>query len=234
MPRCIAIGFVGVILATSTLGCASSSSTMLYQDLADLQWKRKHSHGVPITLEVPTFVKLTIIEKKFLIKEGEFLKDNNVTIVAHDVRQEILNTKKIFTVDLKRPGAGTWESEMAFEGQYFKTIKHKGEDKTIEAIGTQVNELLKNVLPALTKTRPTSTTPSDLKTVENVVAMGVFKLDDPELEIMVTQFICGHCRLRCGPSMHGEIVDGIMLPHPQPLPAIQGTPNSKTNHKGTP
>lgn len=213
---------------TGAVGCESASSTLLYRDLSDTKWKRKTSPGVPITLEVPTYLKLTIVQRQFLDASNKVVKgaDDKAAIVAHDVRQEIINTKKIFTVDLKRPAAGTWESEVDFSGQYFSKIKHKGDDKTIETIGTQVNELIKNILPVLTKARPTVTGEAPgLRAIENVLAVGMFKLDDPELELKVTQFICEGCQLKGAALIAGVTEHAVPGPPLMPwLPSPHGPP----------
>ncbi len=231
-------------LISGATGCESSSSTLLYRDIGDMTWKKKHSSGVPITLDVPTYLKLTVVQQQFLNKNHQLIRDNNIPITAYDVRQEIINTKKIFTVDMKRPAAGTWETELLLDKdkQYFTSIKHKGEDKTIDTIGKQVNDLLKNVVPLIPKSRLQSAgagpPEAQYTVIESVVRMGTFKLEDIDFEMKVTQFFCeavhpgGGVVIGQNPAANGPnlVVNGANQ-DASVRPVIPGVPVSNSSPK---
>jgi hypothetical protein len=120
------------------VGCTSIESTMVTRDDSNQNWERHNClNGVPITLKVPTHLKLYVFEKHYLepvkakVKEpvlddkGKPEKDDdgkpveqdvekvvgiapvNMDVVVRDFANEFMYTDKIFVVDFKRPPAGT-------------------------------------------------------------------------------------------------------------------------------
>lgn len=115
-----------LLLALST-GCGSIKTTA-YDRLEDdtlIANPDQHLKGVPVTLKVPTHLKLTIEEKTFWRVEGSQLVPVATSRATRDVIPTVQYTEKIFLVDPVRPGAG--ESEYGF------TFRSGDPDKDVAA-----------------------------------------------------------------------------------------------------
>src|SRR5262245_6108818 len=91
-------------LACSSIGCASIESTMVTRDETNQYWERHNClNGIPITVKVPTHLKLYVFHKHYL----EFTQQGkdfvyvpvNMGVVVRDFAQEFMYTDKIFVVD---------------------------------------------------------------------------------------------------------------------------------------
>ncbi len=187
------------------LGCTSAKSTYLHRNEDGTGWKKEHLKGIPITLEVPTHVKMTIVKRYHYVAAatapatGGLLTvpaDSKNLLVTYDIKVDYIKEKKIFGVDFKRPAAGTFKLGAAISGEgNFTNINEDINDVTIDSIGKQVNDLVKNVLPVLggrkTTGGETGTPPAvPIHTIESVVASTVVRIDNPGFEHEIREFLC--------------------------------------------
>lgn len=97
-----------LLLALST-GCGSIKTTA-YDRLEDdtlIANPDKHLKGVPVTLKVPTHLKLTVEEKTFWRVEGSQMIPVSSCRATRNVTPEVQYTEKIFLVDPVRPASGS-------------------------------------------------------------------------------------------------------------------------------
>ena len=121
---CAILGFA-VVFAS---GCTSMTSTLYSNDgCQDCERVKKHLKGVPITLNVPSHIRVSIIEKNYAnkdIKNGmvAFIPDLKTRHVVIDP----IKQKELFTVDFKRPAAGTLKYNLDFDvdRQYIKKMNN--------------------------------------------------------------------------------------------------------------
>lgn len=193
MVRCIAL-----LLVVSMCGCSSFKSTLLTRDESNMHWQSvPRLKGVPITVKVPTHLKVIVFEKHFFHNTEKGPERLEVPVVIRDFDTEVINTEKMFTVDFKRPAAGSIEMTAEFEEQYFKKIEDKVVDETID----DVANLLSKTIPLLTPTVDTGDDANlndtqvgklEMTEVKSVVAVGVFEFDEPDFEEQVMGFINCH------------------------------------------
>jgi len=171
--------------------------------------------GVPITVEVPTHLDVSITETYYMFsavtpraKVGTV--EGNIAEVAATlqevqpttrrnlgVKAEIVKTKKVFTVDFKRPAAGVLAYNATFKGQYFDAIDNRIEDRTIndtaDAIATVLPKLA-GLTSAGKGIDPSFGSELQNRVVkgERVVAYQRFDLDSPSFEYDVEQFVNQH------------------------------------------
>jgi hypothetical protein len=117
----------------------------------------KEVGGIPIVVERPRFLKRSVVAVTFItfvktvaIGPSEKVQTEWKTVATNTVtelRDEIITVGELYTLDLKRPMAGTMDYQIDFRdtGHYPKTIKGKVEDKTIEAASKAVGEILEKV-----------------------------------------------------------------------------------------
>lgn len=185
-----------IVLATFIAGCRSSSSTMFSRNETNSGWMQfRRVHGFPITIKVPTHLKLHVYEKHFLEEGDGSYVDLPVTI--RDFAHEMVYSEKIVMVDFKRPAAGTFNLDVDLtEDQYIKKIQHDVTDETLE----QVNAILGTLSspgglfnPASTDADPPQTDgDKSLREVRSVVAVGVFEIDAPDFELQINEFLNCH------------------------------------------
>src|SRR5262245_49862691 len=111
-------------------GCASIESTMIERDECNSEWEKdRHIKGIPITLKVPTHLKLYVFDKHYLelvnVGGETDVLPVELDVPVRDFGHEFLYTSKIFTVDFKRPMAGTSNLRLDMsQDQYFAKIQH--------------------------------------------------------------------------------------------------------------
>jgi hypothetical protein len=196
------------IVATS---CASFSSTSLRR-LDDNSFigasngppecgcSARPYKGVPITLEVPSHVDVYIDQTYYMQPadhgHGTATLVEVSTVPILSVRADIVKTKKVFIVDLKRPASGTLDASMSFnEQQYFDQIKGDITDTTLK----DTTALIATVLKQLPTTSATKTGAGDgvpyLRRTR-VLAYRRFDLNVECFEQQVHDFVA--CHLNCG------------------------------------
>lgn len=195
MHRLTLIPFLLIASLIST-GCTSIRSVMLARNEHNTAWaQERHLPGVPITLSVPTHLKVAIKEKYYLtsVSAGGVTRVERVKldVPVYRVDHEFINTEKIFTVDFKRPAAGTMDLTLDFKDdtQYFKQIQHEVKDETIK----DVTALLDTLLPAgLGGVPAMEGADIPVREVESVVAVEIFEIDAPDFELQVAEFLRCH------------------------------------------
>lgn len=97
---------------------------------------------------------------------------------------EVITVGEVYTVDFKRPAAGTAEFGMEFEkGAQFPTkISYKADDKTIKELSDAIGNLAEKVIKGINPTSGSTTInfPEGVTTVEvssSVISVQVFDLD---------------------------------------------------------
>lgn len=97
---------------------------------------------------------------------------------------EVISVGEVYTVDFKRPAAGTAEFGMEFEkGTQFPTkISYKADDKTIKELSDAIGNLAEKVIKGISPTSGSTTInfPEGVTVVEvasSVVSVQVFDLD---------------------------------------------------------
>jgi hypothetical protein len=210
-------------LTQALVGCASFSTVMLNRSEDNTSWqKEKFLRGVPITLKVPTHLRIDVLEKHYLIAETSSKSGvvhnpvvrSKAPFPIRAVAYTSIETEKIFLVDLKRPGAGTINAEIDFDpdSQYFKSIKSEVEDETIKAIG----DLIAAVAPGGLFGAPTSegvgSELTGIKEIQSVVASQVFEVDAPDFEMQVMAFLNHHlnCCHDCGIVQPGNLAPWVL------------------------
>lgn len=192
-------------------GCTTMSSTMLNRNEHDELYPNEygltgatHTKGVPITLEIPTHVDVFITETYYMQRgEGGILEEVKRSRLGRrnlGVNIVSVKTKKVFTVDFKRPAAGSLVYDIAFQDdgasneQYFKSIANKIEDQTIRQITSSLG-----ALGPLLSARPTAADFSRGESVkklivenERVVAYCRFDINELGYEDLVQSFIDKH------------------------------------------
>lgn len=198
-----------LLLALST-GCGSIKTTA-YDRLEDdtlIANPDQHLKGVPVTLKVPTHLKLTIEEKTFWRVEGSELIPVSTCRATRDVTPEVQYTEKIFLVDPVKPAAGSSEYGFIFKGgkNYSGKGQLEGLDyKITDTTITESAELLKkslsfvNAFPRSTLASPTGfgvgndkITSLDVIQTTRVVAWNQFDINSEYFEEDVMGFLDLH------------------------------------------
>lgn len=191
-----------VVLVTIS-GCSSIRSTLLDRNESNTGWCRvKHLKGVPITLKVPTHLRVYVYKKQFLeqVKVAGVSKWQPVTGMGemYDFGSEVLYTEEIFTTDFARPAAGMSNLKVDLASdQYIQNFKQDITDNTLQQIGNLVDKIPTLFTPlgggAVNATDVDKTGDDvSLKEIKSVVAAGVFEVNDPNFELQVQEFISRH------------------------------------------
>jgi len=228
-------------LLVAFTGCCSFSSTLLHRSEDNSTWDKKRLlQGVPITLTVPTHVRIDVSEKHFLVlNHVDRLRTDGSTVRVKAVQRQaakfplreviyhVIETEKIFVVDLKRPGAGTVDATMKIDAddQYFDEIRTKVVDETMEQVGNLIAQVAPSGLFGSPTTRVAGAKVSNrVKQVSNVVASRVFEIDAPDFEYQVRAFLDRHlnCCHDCS-VLPVETVPPAQLPLPAVYPLAERT-----------
>lgn len=184
-------------------GCRSSSSTMFSRNESNSAWCQfEQVDGIPITVKIPTHLKLYVYDKYFLeidkIAGSERLATADIPVLR-DFAHEMVYTEKVVMVDFKRPAAGSANLKVDFtEDQYIKNYTQDITDETLQ----RVNELVATTLPSFFEASGGSEPQKiedRIKEVKSIVAVGMFEVDDPNFEMQVQQFLQDHvnCSAAC-------------------------------------
>lgn len=199
-------------------GCTSIKSQLLTRDEVNQNWEVRKLDGMPITVSVPTHVRVTIVETRYL-RDGKEL-----SVRGRDVIHDVINTKKVFTVDFKRPAAGylKYNAQLNDE-QYFKSIGSELQDTTI----SDVSLALQRVLPLLQRPATPGAVKEVLDTpaiipVKSVEAVGLFEIDDPMFEQNVQAFLSSHLDYAGVEVIH--VPPGAPAGQATPLMRLEPTP----------
>ncbi len=207
MHHSVFTGIAALLLVVN--GCASFSSTVLSR-LDDNSYVGNSNgepnifcgtrpyKGVPITLSVTTHVDVFIEETYFMVKkEQDFsgkceLQDVATVRPIRNVRVEQVKSKKVFLVDMKRPGSGTLTGGMKFnDQQYFDRITGETADTTIK----DSTALLATMITRLPAGRPANSGgPGALEYLKRtrVAAYKRFDINAPDFEFQLDAFVSQH------------------------------------------
>ena len=186
------------LLVVST-GCTSMTSTLLNRDDCDNFTRNGGKHpekGIPITLRVPTHLKVWIDEEYYLQKTKA--EDGKIPLKALNTGKPVISVvtsfdyeEKLFTVDFKRPGAGTLKTDiqMDSEKQYFKQIHTKVVDNTIQEITKIVKQFS---VPLGIKTSVGQSIEKNLIVDTRTVAFVRFDINAPDFEQQLMAFFDQH------------------------------------------
>jgi hypothetical protein len=192
---------LGMLVLT---GCTSISSQMITRDATNTCWQQETGlQGIPITLKVPTHLKLYVYDKHYLEYVNGVVPDAShavaqvqtipLDVPVRDFASEFMYTEKIFTVDFKRPAGGTYNLRLAMtDDQYFQNIQHDVTDQTIKDVTRLLSALLPpgNVLPATAGGTP-GVAPN-VSEIKSLAAVGVFEIADPSFQQQVLAFLNCH------------------------------------------
>jgi hypothetical protein len=205
---------------------------MISRDECNNGWQHHGKlHGVPITLKVPTHVKVYVYETYYLktVSAGNAQRTERIKLpyTLRDFSQDFIYTEKIFTVDFKRPAAGTFNLRLDMtEDQYIQNVAHDVTDTTIQAVDGLIKKLAPSgLIPSLASGDASGNNPlKNLYPVKSVVAVGVFEIDAPDFEQRLTAFINlhltqSHDAFVTDPSV--AAIQRIGLENP-PQPALPG------------
>jgi hypothetical protein len=155
-------------------------------------------NGIPVTLAVPSHVKVQFVKRYHYTTAGSPLMataadGKPVPLVTYDFTHEVIQQKKVVLVDFKRPAAGTFEFSGSIDKDtgYFTQIAHKGEDKTIETIGSQVNSLVGTILKGgRSSFGNVPASDGGITTIPTIMATVFIKVTDPDFEQQLRTFVC--------------------------------------------
>lgn len=220
-----------IVLLASLAGCNSISSTMLNRTDSDFYVGNSNGYtkgdgqsrpfkGVPITVRVPTHLDVAVKESVMFAKDTQDKLYQLTSSKRHIfVEANLVETDKVFTVDPKRPAAGTLTQTLTFgnkgatssdpdNSQYFKTIAYNIQDNTIKEVNNSLNTLLPLLGKKPTTAKETAGGGENLSIIQDevvgVIAWKRFDLDAPDFEAQVECFIEQHLN-QCDVCQHGEI-----------------------------
>ncbi|MDM4016119.1 hypothetical protein [Roseiconus lacunae] len=184
-------------LALATMvagGCSSSRSTMLARNECNTGWNKiGHLHGTPITLRVPTHLRVYVYQTHYLeqVSVGTIKRWQKVELPpVYDFGSETLYTDKIFTTDFIRPAAGAFNLDVDYtDDQYIQKVQQDITDETLEEIANLVAQIPALFTPTTAVQVEGEDAESGLKEVKSVLAAGVFEIDDPNFETNVAGFV---------------------------------------------
>ena len=221
--------FVLAVMACGALGvagCNSISSTALNRTDGDIfvgtsngstgpRCITKPFKGVPITVRVPTHVDIVVKEKVDLYYQGGELSSIKPCRRTLFVEAKLIQTEKVFTVDINRPFSGDADYTLDFDPagknpQYFTQVKAKIVDTTIQ----DVNTALSTLMPLLSGNRTSADGGGDSGTElaaegtvipeVRTVAWKRFDLNSPSLQCDVGAFVGQH--LNCDRNCYSKDV----------------------------
>jgi hypothetical protein len=195
---------LSLFVSVTIVGCSSSRSTMLTRNECNTGWNKiGHLHGTPITLRVPTHVRIYVYEKYCMEKvtvAGVSRWQRADLPLLYDFGSEVLYTDKIFTTDFIRPAAGTFNLDVNYSDQYVQRVQQDITDETLKDVTALLATLPGKFLPLPGGTKASDDPGVDWKEIKSVVAANVFEIDDPNFETNVASFVQEHLHHRV--AMH--------------------------------
>jgi hypothetical protein len=196
---------LGLTLVVSAVGCTSLSSTMLNR-LDDNSFvgnsngdacsrgRTRPFKGVPITLQVPSHVDVSIDETYYLANDATTGTLTELPIGRIlNVRTEVIKTKKVFIVDFKRPASGTLNLDAKFnDDQYLKSITSHLEDTTIKDSAALLGTVLKFATGKQTSGTQGPAPSPNFSRQTRTVAYRRFDINEPDFEGQVDAFVSRH------------------------------------------
>lgn len=209
MRRLTILG-IPLLISTLALGCSSSRSTMLTRNECNTGWNKiAHLHGTPITLKVPTHLRVYVYQKHFLeqVEVAGVTRWQKVDMPAiYDFGSETLYTDKIFTTDFIRPAAGAFNLDVNYtKDQYVERVQQDITDETLKDITSLLETLPGKFFPLPNLASGSDgTATTTLKEVKSVLAASVFEIEDPNFESNVADFVQSYLNCR-GPHCANHV-----------------------------
>ncbi len=199
MKKQVAIGIAAVVFSFDA-GCSSSRSTMLSRNECNTGWNKiGHLHGTPITLKVPTHLRIYIYEKYYMEKvnvAGVSRWQRADIPTLSDFGSEVLYTDKIFTTDFIRPAAGAFNLDVNYTpDQYVQRVQQDITDETLKDVTALLATLPGKFFALPSAVKVSGQDAPDWKEIKSVVAANVFEIDDPNFEANISEFV--HTHLNC-------------------------------------
>jgi hypothetical protein len=215
---------LALFLATAT-GCTSISTTHVKRDPFTCGWDTKHLRGVPVTVKVPTHLEVRVIETQYLFGRSP-ITIHGVPFATRRVEYAVREKDEIFTVDFVRPAAGTGSADISFDGQYFKTVNGNIDDRTLRDITAGIKNIFGTIgkLPgakapiALTGLKTVADV-TDIKTIDSVIAVRLFDVNDPGMVELVHEFLQTYLT-GCTPPCLGVPATSMPVGPPILVPAM--------------
>ena len=211
---------LAVIFAAPTLVLPACTSivTKLYDtdNYTSSEPQKKCLRGLPITMDVPTHVKIVVTETQYWyqIKDtttppagaptpgaGEGMRYLPTSLQAsRSADYNIITKKELFTVDFKRPASGTNDVKVGFTnttsgGQYPSSISQTVTDNTIQSVAGLIQQLIQSA-PSIAAsslsdvgTPPPNITAPNVIAIPHVVAVEFFDIHEPNLEGRIREFL---------------------------------------------
>jgi len=133
-------GAFALLLIGSLAGCSSIRSTLVEWDQYQNRWATKKADGYPITLRVPTHMRVDVVDSRFMVRHasGDGVTDivrltQGKILTRRNINTQILYTSQVFLVDMKRPAAGRLNYGVNFTpDQYISQVQSREADDTIQ------------------------------------------------------------------------------------------------------
>lgn len=226
--------FIAVAIVLVPFGCTGIGSRFLHRDETNTEWQQEKLRGVPVTVKVPTHVKISVIEQRYFYTNADGDPPLEIPNCSRVIDYEFIHTSRLFTVDPKRPAAGTSSWEIDLDGQYPKSVKNDVSDLTIQQVSVAIETIAKSGgIGKLFKAPKGKSASENLKNglqgvdeneldkytvFPSIVASRIFAVDDPMLEIHVEEFMNQH--VNCAPQQ-------LAVPEVSPFPpAVPTSPYS--------
>lgn len=203
-----------LLLVVTSSGCKSYSTTALNRlgsgiFTGDSNGKPKPGcrtrpyKGIPVTLRVPTHLDI-YIDETYFVKIDSGNKTASEPLAGRcrllNIRTQVIESEKVFTVDFKRPASGVLDLDLTFnqDEQYFSKIVSQLQDDTIEDTAALVAQAINSIQAFQTSTGDDNDAEKQMMAnaslIEDkrVVAYQRFDIDDPDFEYQVEQFVNQH------------------------------------------
>lgn len=194
-------GWVWVVLVFAP-GCTGVESRLFYRDSAQPGWRQEKLRGVPVTVQVASHVKISVIDRRFFYQEDADSMPVEVNARSRGVEYQFIHTSKLFTVDPKRPAAGSSKWSLDLNGQYPKSVRNDVSDLTIQQISLAIEAIaqsggLENLVPTVNALPASERSAAAANKAEaqryssfdSVVATRIFDVEEPGFEDRVREFL---------------------------------------------
>jgi len=147
----ITVAIVGLV------GCRSIGTTFFERDTLSQQLTAHKLDGYPITLKVPTHIRVTFYENTFLeCEDGKWqpVSVGTTPLSSISFGTQLVETEKIFTIDHKRPMAGELKYGVGFTpDQYIDEFSEAAVDDAIRQSSIAVARTIQILSGATTQPR---------------------------------------------------------------------------------
>ena len=183
--------FRGLSLCTLAVGIGCTTIKTKYYDYDETGERGvKCLKGLPVTLKVPTHLRLEVTETHYFTTDGKLIPTGKP---ARGLDYQFIDVKELYTVDFKRPAAGILDLKVGLEGQYFKKIQTDVTDESLAKIADLVQAAIA-VLPsaaakAISENNNTDKPGTGPVAIPRALAVEVFDLRTPGIEARVQAFL---------------------------------------------